>query len=189
MAQISAKNFDFWYMDGSLFLQNGYMDGGISKIPAAHPYPDQSWVPLPPPPDRNECEDEDIGRRRETGKNFEDMNHSWAVTTRRASRQGRSQTFQNEGAARGLRGEQGGLTGLKMAALHRRMYKVQFHLGARGGKSFCQGGGRPPPTPLWLRHCFEGGKGCAGKQIIMFQVQDWRYDPTGKPLDGLQTVS
>ena len=39
MAQISAKNFDFWYMDGSLFLQNGYMDGWHFKNPSGTPLP------------------------------------------------------------------------------------------------------------------------------------------------------
>ena len=35
---------------------------------------------------------------------------------------------------------------------------------------------------------FEGGKGCAGKKIIMFQVPGLQYDPAVKPLDGLQMV-
>ena len=48
--------------------------------------------------------------------------------------QGRSQTFQNEGVARGLRCEQGGWLGLIMAALHRPLYKVR----GKRGKSFCQ---------------------------------------------------
>ena len=39
MAQISAKKFDFWYMDGSLFLQNGYMDGWHFKNPSGTPLP------------------------------------------------------------------------------------------------------------------------------------------------------
>ena len=39
MAQISAKNFDFWYMDGSLFLRNGYMDGWHFKNPSGTPLP------------------------------------------------------------------------------------------------------------------------------------------------------
>ena len=39
MAQISAKNFEFWYMDGSLFLQNGYMDGWHFKNPSGTPLP------------------------------------------------------------------------------------------------------------------------------------------------------
>ena len=39
MGQISAKNFDFWYMDGSLFLQNGYMDGWHFKNPSGTPLP------------------------------------------------------------------------------------------------------------------------------------------------------
>ena len=45
---------------------------------------------------------------------------------------GRSQTFQNEGAARGT----GGRLGLKMAALHRPLYKVSFYFGAQGGLGF-----------------------------------------------------
>ena len=52
-----------------------------------------------------------------------------------------------------MRGRQGGLTsewgvgrlGLKMAALHRPLYKVLFHLGARGGQSFCRGAVAPLP--------------------------------------------
>ena len=48
--------------------------------------------------------------------------------------QGRSQTFQNEGAAGGRQGGSGGSwgsgwPGLKIAALHRILYKVSFHLG------------------------------------------------------------
>ena len=39
MAQISAKNLDFWYMDGSLFLQNGYLDGWHFKNPSGTPLP------------------------------------------------------------------------------------------------------------------------------------------------------
>ena len=49
MAQISAKNFDFWYMDGSLFLQNGYMDGWHFKNPSGTPLPSPK-LSTPPPP-------------------------------------------------------------------------------------------------------------------------------------------
>ena len=46
-------------------------------------------------------------------------------TSMRSPPQGRSQTFQNEGAARGLTSERGGgRLGFKMAALHRPLYKV-----------------------------------------------------------------
>ena len=48
MAQISAKNFDFWYMDGSLFLQNGYMDGWHFKNPSGTPLP-RPKLSTPPP--------------------------------------------------------------------------------------------------------------------------------------------
>ena len=41
-----------------------------------------------------------------------------------AVKQGRSQTFQNEGVARGAQEWAGGWLGLKMAALHRLLYKV-----------------------------------------------------------------
>ena len=33
------KKFDIWYMDGSLFLQNGYMDGWHFKNPSGTPLP------------------------------------------------------------------------------------------------------------------------------------------------------
>ena len=67
--------------------------------------------------------------------------------------QGRSQTFQNEGAARGLRGEQGGWLGFKMAALHRPLHvqSVISFGGARGGAEFLPGG--PPRPPSGYGRC------------------------------------
>ena len=59
---------------------------------------------------------------------------------------GRSQTFQNEGVARGLRG---GWLWLKIAALHRPLYKVSFHLGGSRGLGFWLGCSSPQ-TPFWL---------------------------------------
>ena len=63
--------------------------------------------------------------------------------------QGRSQTFQNEGAARGAKGR--GWLGPKMVALHRPLYKMSFHWGL-GRMNFWLGGSSPPypqAPPLW----------------------------------------
>ena len=57
--------------------------------------------------------------------------------------QGSSPTFQNKGVARA-----GGWPGLKMAALHRPLYKVSFHLGDSRGKARLLTGGSSPQLPL-----------------------------------------
>ena len=46
--KILAKNYDFWYIDGSLFLQNGYMDGWHFKNPSGTPLP-RPKLSTPPP--------------------------------------------------------------------------------------------------------------------------------------------
>ena len=56
-----------------------------------------------------------------------------------ALEQGRSYTFQNEGAARGL-----GWPGLKMTALHKPLYKWGNELPTGGGGG---GGLNPQPSP------------------------------------------
>ena len=64
--------------------------------------------------------------------------------------QGRSQTFQNEGAARGLRGEQGADWDSKCRLSIDLCTKCNFIWGGEGAE-FQPGGGRPPvplATPL-----------------------------------------
>ena len=38
-----------WFTFPSKLVHGWVMGGGTSKFPEAHPYPDQSWVPPPPP--------------------------------------------------------------------------------------------------------------------------------------------
>ena len=76
--------------------------------------------------------------------------HFWERHQRtRPFLQGCSQTFQNEGGQRGLRGEQGCWLGLKMAALNRLLYKVSFCWGSRRRGWISDWGAQTPPaTPL-----------------------------------------
>ena len=71
---------------------------------------------------------------------------SKVIQTSLSQNQGRSQTFQNEGAARG-----DGWPGLKMATLHRPLYKLSFHLGiSRGGGCWASDyGGLSPLSSLY----------------------------------------
>ena len=59
---------------------------------------------------------------------------------------GGSQTFQNEEAARGLRGEQGGLTGTQNGSTPYTSVQSEISFGGKEGQSFCRGG--PSPSPL-----------------------------------------
>ena len=81
------------------------------------------------------------------------------------SARGISQTFQNDGAARGAGGGSGGWPGLKIASLHRYLYKALFLFrGLKGGGlNFCQGAqalSPPTHTPLYL---FSWVQGCGGR--------------------------
>ena len=71
------------------------------------------------------------------------------------TRQGRSQTFQNEGAARGAEGWAGGADRDSKWRLSINLCtKCNFIWGGkRGGRVSARGGGCPPLPPLWLRHC------------------------------------
>ena len=69
--------------------------------------------------------------------------------------QGRSQTFQNGGGA--CKGGSWGWLGLKMAALHRPLYKVSFHLGGLegGGAWFLTEGAQallPTSLTSWMHN-------------------------------------
>ena len=72
----------------------------------------------------------------------------------KAPSQGRSQTFQNEGASRGAQGWAGG--GADWDSKWRLSIdlctKCNFIWG-RGGQSFCRGQSPPCPPPPPLRHC------------------------------------
>ena len=88
--------------------------------------------------------------------------------------QGRSQTFQNEGAARGAEGWAGGLTGSYWdskwwLSIDLCTNLCNFIWGARGGQSFCQRGRLPPCPPRG------GGK-------ARFNVATPTYEARTRPL-------
>ena len=61
--------------------------------------------------------------------------------------QGRSQTFQNEGAARGLRGEQGGLTGTQNGGSPWTSVQSVISFGGQEGGRVSARGQSPPALP------------------------------------------
>ena len=64
-----------------------------------------------------------------------------------AQKQGRSQTFQNEGAARGAQGLARGPTGTQNGGSPLASVQSVISFGGERGQSFCQGGGRAPCPP------------------------------------------
>ena len=97
--------------------------------------------------------------------------------------QGRSQTFQNEGAARGAQGwARGADWDPKWRLSIDLCTKCYFIGGQEGGQSFCQGGWLPPcPPPLWLRHWVTWkvassvkDKVCYALMALTFQTLYWK---------------